>query len=1137
MTAVAASGVPGPGRSGALASSSERWPSSPFISSSYLHKLIFLYLRINADETLSATLRHWRSSCCQCASPLSASLHASSLSAARSSVSTLSACPRGGSSSCGYCGCGGEKAAESPSGEGVSPPCCFCCCVRDPKWTAEADAEFSALRAHLLQFVARGEASADLHSDASRLGEKQAGAESPSVLTLPRDSTGENRAEGSSRDCTFAASRERTQTDNVDADAGLGGHWSQTDSAHVGKLEAAVSRGLPAEAETGRDAPGLCGAKEERKTGTNVKACHRAPSPQEQETRCSDVVSHCGSEEATRVEQEERTHVTLSTIQMQDAGARTPEKTGRDDRGVPDGERRVHASCSGLSGDTAPEKTLGELSVRRGSQSRFSGVDVFETKTRAVQCADVAEAAGSFAQLRSEAGATSSASAAVSSSASGRDMARAACWATVAGVAGLQNSVSSPPHSVSCARSSLDCVPAYHWNALPPVLPVSDACSAPLTAVSPSPSSPLASLSEWQTPRPSPLSEETEEGARASAAALSRPSSGAFRAALSPSRWPVCLSPQLSPFRAGPACGPGAPIRIYVDGVFDLLHSGHFNALRQARQLGGKLVVGICSDAATFAAKKCRPIYTETERAEIVRGCKWVDEVIVGTPYEVSVQMLDRLNCAFAAHGDDWVVGADGTDAYAGPRQAGRMKLFKRTEGISTSTIVSRLLQATANVEQRRRRGAAALGDDLFEGEKPVKSTLSRNQAVTQPTRVQRFARDSLREQKESLLTCSCGSKKREKDDRGADEDKRRHRDEKHGKRSDGAREAPESDSPSARAGEELGERGGSDAGSSANLSSFSFSSSDGEGGKSNGESGARKRQGRRESWSGSDRRHCSFGGSPAERERNANEEREKKCCSVRGRHRPRKPQDPEERRMLMSTKRLLQFIGQPKRPKKGGKIVYVDGSFDVFHVGHLRILEKAKQLGDYLIVGIHDDETVARVKGAGFPVLNLHERALNVLAMRVVDEVIIGAPWVIPHYMLKQFQIDVVVRGSRIDSIAYSFSEDARSDAAGESGPAERRREKGDTASGREGSCSPGVFSSGEEEDNEEAVDPYRVPKELGVYREVESSSSWTTRELVERILANRKALMETIETRCSKEANFWRDQEQGKTVSMMEL
>lgn len=55
-----------------------------------------------------------------------------------------------------------------------------------------------------------------------------------------------------------------------------------------------------------------------------------------------------------------------------------------------------------------------------------------------------------------------------------------------------------------------------------------------------------------------------------------------------------------------------------------------------------------------------------------------------------------------------------------------------------------------------------------------------------------------------------------------------------------------------------------------------------------------------------------------------------------------------------------------------------------MFHVGHLDFLEKARQEGDFLIVGLHTDPIVNRYKGANYPIMNLHERVLSVLACKV---------------------------------------------------------------------------------------------------------------------------------------------------------
>jgi ethanolamine-phosphate cytidylyltransferase len=85
----------------------------------------------------------------------------------------------------------------------------------------------------------------------------------------------------------------------------------------------------------------------------------------------------------------------------------------------------------------------------------------------------------------------------------------------------------------------------------------------------------------------------------------------------------------------------------------------------------------------------------------------------------------------------------------------------------------------------------------------------------------------------------------------------------------------------------------------------------------------------------------------------------------------------------LPTTQRIIQF-SDGKSPNPGDKIVYVAGAFDLFHIGHLDFLEKAKSLGDFLIVGLHTDPIVNQYKGGNYPIMNLHERVLSVLACKV---------------------------------------------------------------------------------------------------------------------------------------------------------
>jgi rfaE bifunctional protein nucleotidyltransferase chain/domain len=73
-----------------------------------------------------------------------------------------------------------------------------------------------------------------------------------------------------------------------------------------------------------------------------------------------------------------------------------------------------------------------------------------------------------------------------------------------------------------------------------------------------------------------------------------------------------------------------------------------------------------------------------------------------------------------------------------------------------------------------------------------------------------------------------------------------------------------------------------------------------------------------------------------------------------------------------------------------GARIVLANGCFDVLHAGHVRYLEGARSLGDLLIVGINSDAQVARLKGAGRPILPERDRAELVASLEVVDLVTI---------------------------------------------------------------------------------------------------------------------------------------------------
>ncbi|XP_067621247.1 ethanolamine-phosphate cytidylyltransferase isoform X2 [Eurosta solidaginis] len=330
-------------------------------------------------------------------------------------------------------------------------------------------------------------------------------------------------------------------------------------------------------------------------------------------------------------------------------------------------------------------------------------------------------------------------------------------------------------------------------------------------------------------------------------------------------------------------------VRVWCDGCYDMVHFGHANSLRQAKALGDKVIVGIHTDE-EITKHKGPPVFTEEERVKMVKGIKWVDEVVLGAPYVTTLEVLDEYNCDFCVHGDDITMTAEGVDTYHLVKSANRYKEVKRTAGVSTTDLVGRMLLLTRNHFHQ--------GTAEYAIEKEGSSNMGQDSAAKNP---------------------------------------------------------------------------------------------------------------------------CTG-------------------CS----------------QFLPTTQKIIQF-SDGKPPKPNDKIVYVAGAFDLFHVGHLDFLEKAKQLGDFLIVGLHTDPVVNSYKGSNYPIMNLHERVLSVLSCKYVNEVVIGAPYCVTEDVIDHFKIDVVCHGQ-----------------------------------------TPIALENGK-------FDPYAVPKTRGIFTLIDSNNSMTTELIVERIISHR--------------------------------
>ena len=89
---------------------------------------------------------------------------------------------------------------------------------------------------------------------------------------------------------------------------------------------------------------------------------------------------------------------------------------------------------------------------------------------------------------------------------------------------------------------------------------------------------------------------------------------------------------------------------------------------------------------------------------------------------------------------------------------------------------------------------------------------------------------------------------------------------------------------------------------------------------------------------------------------------------------------------------------------------VYVDMVADLFHFGHVELLNQARALGDYLLVGIYSDDAVIAHKCR--PILTMEERVACVAGCRYVDEVLPHAPWVTDRDWIEKHNIQLVVHG-----------------------------------------------------------------------------------------------------------------------------
>ena len=96
---------------------------------------------------------------------------------------------------------------------------------------------------------------------------------------------------------------------------------------------------------------------------------------------------------------------------------------------------------------------------------------------------------------------------------------------------------------------------------------------------------------------------------------------------------------------------------------------------------------------------------------------------------------------------------------------------------------------------------------------------------------------------------------------------------------------------------------------------------------------------------------------------------------------------------------------------KRGKRIVFTNGCFDLLHLGHIRYLEKAKSLGDILLVGVNSDRSVRNLKGPERPILPEEERAEILSSLGCVDYITVFDE-LTPLELISSLQPHILVKG-----------------------------------------------------------------------------------------------------------------------------
>ena len=131
--------------------------------------------------------------------------------------------------------------------------------------------------------------------------------------------------------------------------------------------------------------------------------------------------------------------------------------------------------------------------------------------------------------------------------------------------------------------------------------------------------------------------------------------------------------------------------RIYMDGVFDLFHRGHLEAIKKCKEFGDIVIIGVVSDNDCASYKRV-PIIKEDDRVEIIKNLKNVDEVIFPCPLIIDKKFMDDNNIDIIIHGfSDENDLEKQEEFFKAAIELNKFKTIKYYDKISTSEIINNI--------------------------------------------------------------------------------------------------------------------------------------------------------------------------------------------------------------------------------------------------------------------------------------------------------------------------------------------------------------------------------------------------------------------------------------------------------------